>query len=229
MTREPGRRILYGIGLPVAAALFMAAMLWAMSRVLLAVDPLVAPLVALLFAANILVASALAVILRGRRAFVMITAVILATFVAGGIAGAVIGERPVPSHVAEGHTPGGEDAETPPPTGEPTEPPPGTPTGEPTGPPPQGEAVEITAQGTAFDTSELALPADEPSTIVFHNNDSLPHNVAIYTAEGGDQLFAGDIITATTAEYPVPPLEAGSYYFQCDVHPTEMNGTVTVG
>jgi plastocyanin len=227
MSREPGRRILYGIGIPVAAALFIAAMLWAMSRVLLAVDPVVAPLVALLFAANILVASALAVILRGRRAFVMITAVILVTFAAGGIAGAVIGERPVPSHVAEGHT--REGTETPPPTGEPTEPPPGTPTGEPTGPPPEGEAVEITAQATAFDTSELLLPADKPSTIVFDNQDPLPHNVAIYTAEGGEQLFAGEIITATTAEYPVPPLQPGSYYFQCDVHPTEMNGTVTVG
>lgn len=229
MSREPGRRILCGIGIPVAAALFIAAMLWAMSRVLLAVDPAVAPWVALLFAANILVASALAVILRGRRAFVMITAVILATFVAGGVAGAVIGERPVHSLVAEEHPPGGEGTETPPPTesptGEPTEPP----TGESTGPPPDGETVEITAQGTAFDTSEIALPADTHSTIVFDNQDSLPHNVAIYTAEGGDQLFAGEIVTATTAEYPVPPLEAGSYYFQCDVHPTEMNGTVAVG
>lgn len=224
MSREPGRRILYGIGIPVAAAVFIAAMLWAMSRVLLAVDPAVAPWVALLFAANILVASALAVILRGRRAFVMITAVILATFVAGGIAGAVAGEYPVERHVAEG--PPSDGTETPPPTesptGEPTEPP----TGEPTGPP--GETVEITAQGTAFDTSELSLPADEPSTIVFDNQDPLSHNVSIYTAEGGEQLFGGELITATTAEYPVPPLEAGSYYFQCDVHP-EMNGTVAVG
>jgi plastocyanin len=88
--------------------------------------------------------------------------------------------------------------------------------------------VEVTAQGTAFDTSEIALPADTPSTIAFDNQDSVPHNVAIYTEQGGEPLFAGDIITATTADYPVPPLEAGSYYFQCDVHPTEMNGTVTV-
>ncbi len=31
-----------------------------------------------------------------------------------------------------------------------------------------------------------------------------------------------------TAEYAVPPLPAGEYYFQCDVHPT-MNGTVVDG
>jgi plastocyanin len=28
--------------------------------------------------------------------------------------------------------------------------------------------------------------------------------------------------------YDVPELEAGTYYFQCDVHPN-MNGTVTAG
>ena len=226
MSREPGRRILYGLGIPVAAAVFIAAMLWAMSRVLLAVPETIAPWVALLFAANILVASALAVILRGRRAFVMITAVVLGTIAAGGVAGAVIGERPVHSLVAEEHTPGGEGTETPPPETPPETPPPTT--GPPTEPPPQGATVEVTAQGTAFDTSEIALPADSPSTIVFDNQDSVPHNVAIYTEQGGEPLFAGDIITATTADYPVPPLEAGSYYFQCDVHPTDMNGTVTV-
>jgi plastocyanin len=29
------------------------------------------------------------------------------------------------------------------------------------------------------------------------------------------------------AKYEIPALDAGEYYFHCDVHPT-MNGTVTV-
>src|SRR5918992_459300 len=124
MSREHNRRVVYGLGIPVAAAVFIAAMLWGMSRILLAVDPDIAPLVAVGFAANILVASALAATLRGRRAFVMITAVIVATIVGGGIAGAVVGEWPVLSLVAEGDHPPG-----PPPQGPPTQPPP-------TGPPP---------------------------------------------------------------------------------------------
>jgi plastocyanin len=220
MSREHNRRVAYGLGIPVAAAVFIAAMLWGMSRILLAVDPDVAPLVAIGFAANILVASALAATLRGRRAFVMITAVIVATIVGGGIAGAVVGEWPVHSLVAEGDHPPG-----PPTEGPPTEPPP---TGQPTPSPPGGEA-DLVAENTAFNTDRLALPADEETTLVFENRDPLTHNVAIYTEQGGDALFQGELVTASTAEYEVPPLEPGSFFFQCDVHPDVMTGTVEVG
>jgi plastocyanin len=220
MSREHNRRVVYGLGIPVAAAVFIAAMLWGMSRILLAVDPDVAPLVAIGFAANIVVASALAATLRGRRAFVMITAVIVATIVGGGIAGAVVGEWPVHSLVAEGDHPPGPPTEAPP-TGP-------APTGQPTPPPPGGEA-DIVAENTAFNTDRLALPADEETTLVFENRDPLTHNVAIYTEQGGDALFQGELITASTAEYEVPPLEPGSFFFQCDVHPDVMTGTVEVG
>ena len=218
MSREHNRRVAYGLGIPVVAAAFIAAMLWAMSRILLAVDPDIAPLVAVGFAANILVASALAATLRGRRAFVMITAVIVATIVGGGIAGAVVGEWPVHSLVGE----------EPHPPGAPTEGPPTPPTGKPTEPPPGGEA-DIVAQNTAFDTDQITLPADKESTLVFENRDPLTHNVAIYTEQGGDELFQGELVTASTVEYRVPPLEAGSYFFQCDIHPDVMTGTVEVG
>lgn len=228
MSREAGRRVLQGIGIPVAAAVFIVAMLWAMSRILLAVPAEIAPVVAMLFAANILVASALAVILRGRRAFVTVTAVLLAMFAAGGIAGAVAGQRPIPSHVAQGETPHGE--ETPPPTATPTTPPTGTATPEPTGTPteaPPGGGVQVVAQGTSFDTSEIELPPDG-ATITFQNQDPIPHNISIYSEQGGEALFQGDLVTQETIEYQVPALEPGSRYFQCDVHP-QMNGTVTVG
>jgi plastocyanin len=224
MSREHNRRVLYGLGIPIAAALFIAAMLWAMSRVLLAIDPAVAPWVALGFAANILVASALAATLRGRRAFVMITAVIVATIVAGGIAGAAVGEWPV-HNLAEGEhqsatpPPGGPTPAT---TGEPTEPPP-------TGTPAPGGEAHIVAEGTAFDTDRLSLPAEKEATLVFENRDPVPHNVAIYTDQDGEALFQGELVTATTAEYTVPPLEPGSYFFQCDVHPDVMTGTVEAG
>jgi plastocyanin len=43
-----------------------------------------------------------------------------------------------------------------------------------------------------------------------------------------DSIFAGDLITGVdTVTYDVKPLDAGSYYFHCDVH-TNMTGTLAV-
>ncbi len=88
----------------------------------------------------------------------------------------------------------------------------------------------MVAQGIAFDTDTISLPADQPSTLTFDNRDTVPHNIAIYTDSSlSEALFQGEIVTGpATAQYEVPPEPAGEYYFQCDVHPT-MNGTVTVG
>lgn len=93
-----------------------------------------------------------------------------------------------------------------------------------------GGAITVVAQGIAFDTNEITLPAGEPATIEFDNQDSAPHNIAIYESqEDGqafkDPIFDGQEITATqtTYEFEAPP--KGEYYFQCDVHPS-MNGTV---
>jgi len=61
------------------------------------------------------------------------------------------------------------------------------------------------------------------------NLESQPHNVAVDTEEGGDEIVTGEVITGPDAEttITVPALEPGEYYFMCDVHP-EMNGTIVV-
>src|SRR5919106_5601515 len=91
--------------------------------------------------------------------------------------------------------------------------------------------VDITASGIEFDTGCIEVPAGEPFTIAFTNEDPDQHNVAIYPSaeELTDPLFRGEIFGGPdTVEYPpVDPLDAGEYYFQCDVH-TQMNGTVVV-
>jgi plastocyanin len=90
--------------------------------------------------------------------------------------------------------------------------------------------VTVVAQGTAFDTSTIELPPSAPTTITFDNRDAgVQHNIAIYTDDSlSDELFNGDVITGpATVEYPVPPIDPGSYYFLCVVHPT-MNGSVEV-
>jgi plastocyanin len=113
----------------------------------------------------------------------------------------------------------------------------GEPGDEPGGEPPGGEAPgggsaepsTVVAQGIAFDTDTITLPADQPSTLTFDNRDTVPHNIAIYRDDSlSEALFQGELVTGETVQYEVPPLPAGEYYFQCDVHPN-MNGTVTVG
>jgi plastocyanin len=93
-----------------------------------------------------------------------------------------------------------------------------------------GARVTVAAQGLRFDTDRIELPAGAPSTIHFENNDpGIQHNIAIFTDSSlGTNLFRGEIVTGPTAvDYRIPPLELGSYYFHCDVHPT-MSGTVVV-
>ena len=47
-------------------------------------------------------------------------------------------------------------------------------------------AVEITAEGLAFDATTIEAAAGEDFTITLVNNDSAPHNISIYTEEGGE-------------------------------------------
>src|SRR4051812_30681389 len=86
-----------------------------------------------------------------------------------------------------------------------------------------GGGVTVTAQNISFDTNEIDLPPDAPSTITFDNQDpGVQHNIAIYEDDSlSKNLFTGDLVTGPdSATYDVPPLPEGSYYFHCDVHPT---------
>ncbi|MFL5799612.1 MAG: cupredoxin domain-containing protein [Actinomycetota bacterium] len=86
--------------------------------------------------------------------------------------------------------------------------------------------VQVSASGDAFDTDCLAAPAGRAFKIVFDNQDTDSHNVAIYS--GSKNLFRGLIFGGPKTEtYRAPPLKAGTYKFQCDVH-TFMNGTFKV-
>ena len=102
---------------------------------------------------------------------------------------------------------------------------PGPPPGAPAGP-----STSITAAGTAFNTSTLTFVANETTSFDFQNDDALPHNLAIYTdSTATTSLFVGDAVNGpASSTYEIPKLKPGSYYFHCDFHPEQMNGTVTV-
>jgi plastocyanin len=89
--------------------------------------------------------------------------------------------------------------------------------------------VALTADNLEFNASTIEAAAGEAFTITFTNAESQPHNVAVYTEEGGEEIVAGDTITGpdVATQISVEALEPGTYYFRCDVHP-DMEGTIVV-
>jgi plastocyanin len=94
---------------------------------------------------------------------------------------------------------------------------------------PPSTDVTVTAEQGSFYAAKLDVPAGRPFDLWFRNLDPAEHNVAIYTDESAvESLFVGEIVTYAATLYHVPALEAGQFYFRCDVHPN-MWGTVVAG
>ena len=91
------------------------------------------------------------------------------------------------------------------------------------------KAVIVKADDMAFNTDDLQLPARSQVVLELENADEVEHSLSIYTEKGGEALFTGETVAAgETIEYEFTSPEPGSYYFQCDIHPDEMNGFVEV-
>jgi plastocyanin len=89
-------------------------------------------------------------------------------------------------------------------------------------------AVEISAADLEFNVTTIEATAGEDFTITLVNDDSAPHNISVYSEEGGEAFVLGDTAEAgQTVTTDVSALEPGTYYFQCDIHP-DMNGQVVV-
>jgi plastocyanin len=89
--------------------------------------------------------------------------------------------------------------------------------------------LDEVAKGTTFESSCLVAEAGKPFTISFDNEDAgITHNIAIYASSTdlANPLFRGDPVTGVAKQdYPVDAKDAGTYFFQCDFHPTTMTGT----
>ena len=97
--------------------------------------------------------------------------------------------------------------------------------------PTTGTVLRLAASGSVFDVKTLTAPAGASFKIAFRNNDSgVPHNVAIYTDSSAKSvLFRGkEFFGPATKVYAVGALNAGSYFFRCDLHPGQMTGSITV-
>jgi plastocyanin len=89
--------------------------------------------------------------------------------------------------------------------------------------------LAISAQNVAFDVSTLTAPAGQEVTLTFINNDDdVPHNFHLSGPGGVDvktEIFPGSDGRSRTLSFTLA--QAGTYTFACDVHPAQMQGTLT--
>ena len=89
--------------------------------------------------------------------------------------------------------------------------------------------IAISADQLRFSAPCMAAPAGLAFVVRFTNNESEPHNVAIYTDRSKKtSVTVGDTITGPdkTVDYRVDALATGDYYFECTIHPAAMNGAL---
>ena len=89
--------------------------------------------------------------------------------------------------------------------------------------------LTITAKDISYDKTNLSAPAGEV-TITFDNQDPTPHNLDILSGPnpGGESLGKTQIKTGPATSTLSVTLQPGKYYYQCDVHPGQMHGILTV-
>lgn len=97
---------------------------------------------------------------------------------------------------------------------------------QPAGPP------KIVATDNKFDKNQLEATAGQPFTVSFQNKGQVKHNLHFYDKQGGSDLAqgaAGQIIDGGKSESLTFTLPGpGTFWFQCDLHPDQMNGHLVV-
>ena len=91
--------------------------------------------------------------------------------------------------------------------------------------------VALSADQLRFSAPCMAAAAGLAFVVRFTNDESEPHNVAIYTDRSkATSVTVGDTITGPnkTVDYAVDGQAAGDYFFVCTIHPATMNGALYV-
>lgn len=94
----------------------------------------------------------------------------------------------------------------------------------------QDGVINLSAKELKFSAPCLVAEAGEAFTIHFTNEDSQPHNVAVFTdSSKATKIMEGNIVATQgdSMDYQVAAQDEGQYYFDCQIHP-EMNGALYV-
>ncbi len=95
-------------------------------------------------------------------------------------------------------------------------------------------AITVIATDNKFDKTTLDAKAGQALTVNFQNQGKAKHNIQFFDKQGGktlaegagsDSVFVDGGKSETLTFTPPGP---GTFYYQCDLHPTEMHGTLNV-
>lgn len=211
-TAEPGEiypqvdRFITPLLLPVGIGLAIAAIIFLVSQILLVLPESVATVVALVIALGILLTcTAFATMRRVSRGLVYSAVALpaLALVIAGGAASI---RRFSESNKATGAVAAANGVNQ-----------------------AQTAVTEVTTDNK-FSLTNITVPAGQPVTLTLRNDGQAIHNwhvLDVKSADGKDiktELTPGGQTATVTFTINQP----GQYKFQCDVHPTEMIGTINV-
>lgn len=104
-----------------------------------------------------------------------------------------------------------------------------SPTATPT-PPPVSSTITLTATDNKFDKTALTVPANQQVTLDFENKGAAVHNFHVLQVKdtAGKDVDTTLIPGGQSKTITFTLDKAGSYAYRCDVHPTEMQGTLFV-
>jgi plastocyanin len=98
-----------------------------------------------------------------------------------------------------------------------------------------GLQLKVVAKGIKFDVKDLTADAGKPVTVTLDNQDAgVQHNWALYESESAAKKNSQPIASSPIKEGPntssvtFTVQKPGTYFFRCDVHPTQMTGTLVI-
>jgi plastocyanin len=91
-------------------------------------------------------------------------------------------------------------------------------------------SITLVAENVKFNTVTLQVPATKPFSVTLDNKDNgTPHDFDILDASGAKVFDGKEFPGPASKTYDVPALKAGTYKFECSIHPSLMNGELTAG
>jgi nitrite reductase (NO-forming) len=95
--------------------------------------------------------------------------------------------------------------------------------------------IKVTMKDNVFDPKQITVKAGDSVMFDVVNTGKVPHNMHIAPIDGNfdsasSSVTTPEIINAGKSgmiDWKVPA-QAGTYKFRCDIHPTDMTGTITV-